>query len=1786
MKWIDLSADGMKLVAVELPETAGQPARRVLVMTNGDRHADKVAKLGFAKHAKSGAWVLMSAYPTFAEIQAVFPNAKEADFEPEQIIVKARPEGAQKAEPKKKGTVKQGQQAEPVVDDSVLETPEAASEQPDEPKAPEKAAINVGELVKNSTYLGLNRQGKSVYQSEDNRFLLDSAYESPRPTFYVEGNMKPGLFLYGDTPEDIRAASEGFIFEANSGEVRRYSDLVRFAQAVFNEPEMKNDDPRIAEAHAVIHEQAGRFIAGINTNTMRERYTASIKLHDSFAFVSEVTRNFGRPSAFLPLPLQVTTQRIVGSDLDGKSILLVGLDEQTFKANLPKTVSLNAMSHEDAAFEDGCKAADITVMNLPLSHLDSAVNLHGSRYSRADVVTAIASLEARQADGRSVILLQSGIGASDQSEIEDLKEYIASRFSIEGMAEIDGALHGGPVGSAMVAICVGEKLSAPSVAAAPATTKLADFASTWSWTAEVVAKRAQLAEKRALEIENEALTDEERERNSFQAPYTSLSAIGQASTMIPRNLEADSRDALGRIAEKYGDIDEWVAGELAMTKEQMADVFSPEQIDALALAIDADVRGRAFLNADEMGVGKGRFLAAMMRRAILKGKKVVFLTEKESNLSDIWRDIVHINSAEEFSPLFLNADTKIIDEETQEVVMKATDRDILAGILESGEWPDDYNVVFGTYSQFNQLSEAPLDKKTGLPKEDFQVSEKSRWLLSAVDNDVTLFLDESHNVSTGVSNTGRNVDQAIDQCHNVFYSSATYSKKAKTMAIYKRLFPRGFETVNLAEVLRRGGDTMQETLSGMLVRDGVMVRREHDLSKCDIQVALDEENQGRNREYMDLLAPVLAEMAYMSGDLSLRIGSRNDEIAETIRAQLGERATDKAVSRRLKKLQVNSIAFGSPLYNISRLFTCALLVDKAASVAIEALENNRKPVILVDKTMQAVLESLAEEQAEQGQALGRAPDFKDMLLRSLAQLTRTSRKDAVTGDRIVEDLAVPDMELESAEHLIERLLAALPDDIRRADMKDVVANKQPLETINKVFAKLAKEQFTKPFLTATPQQTEAAITRVRAMLDLLPNDAAAAAPMLAKLASSLPEDTYRAVKRIRAMIMELPDLPGSPIDALREKLEEKGYRCGEITGRTWEYRDGSVIRKPKTSKTVVKNAFNRGDLDAVIINSSGSTGIDLHAGARFKDQRQREFIELQGNADISKQVQAWGRVNRYDQVIGPIIRTLMAGLPIEFRLLAMRNSKLRRLSASTTSNRESAALLGVVPDLINEVGDQVCARYAEARPDLLRRLGFAVNAYEDQARLNQDNEDGEEDSQDNQRSANMFLARLAMLPYAQQLQTFTEIENEYRATVEELDARGSNPLKTRMIDGIVHLRDEKVAIHGFPSENLTSAFHEPVYQQGVVIEHAVAPLRGKDIVDAYERGLIEMGANSPDAMADRLVRYRESFLKSYLPDGVNDIDMAIAQQPDSSAAKMSKRMEALTEFLLNIRPGSELEMTLDGVVEKAVVTNILMPRRGFEHLASSYSVHYVVPGMTIQQRISVQALLNDPAMKISDGLNGEEQDAILKRFDYAMDGQQLEKRIILSGNSWQAMALTIKHKLGNMVSWEDPTHGRSRGILVSKRFRDLSFLPISITDAEMAGDALNESRELVLFSTEKMSENSGLVLKKMANGRVQIEMPNMENSTWGFIYEHPPIQALYAVWKNSKVGDVKANERPKFEIEMGRIKDVLRHFEAAGIRFYAESGLRVWANEWNAKNYHNIHGNQEPDQPEQVAMAM
>ena len=1651
--WYDLSAHGVELITMRVP------SGRLYVMLRPsvpgtDMSAALAKPLAFEPAPGNPALLIRNVrqsqdgtiqWPfTRSDLLKAFPEAKDATFDPGTHY---RDQTARQAAPR-------------------------ASAGPGTP----------GPFVPGSGRpLGTNALGHAVFENTDgSRHAVDDrnrAYHEAGTPDDQRGNFLRATDADGRLDvAALQKCAQGFVEAAVRGRSQGSADLDALSETAGVAP------PDKGRLLAAIGAAAAAHVSKKGGKTLREAFITGFNLSDKLRPLRAL------PGA-TPLPMAAAAQRLLGlvAGTAPLRITVSGAGAGEFLTHLPRDADVRLPdASSDAAgvaagiglrvATGGDAASDRLVLNLPARENGTA---------GTEVAGIEAALAARSDDGIAVIVMDAPEGTEDAVAVDAMRERLAIAYEFEGEAAVGAGLTGGP---RRLMMAVGPRRPAPDGGALPPVAwPVEDWSSLWTWTAEVVSERSKAAAVAPAEratLREGGRTDSAH--NPFQVPYVSASKVGKPKSMVPRNLEGATRDALAQAVQAGGgDADAWVAREFGYDVADLGRLFSPEQVDALALYLHAEARGRGFLEADQTGIGKGRVLAAILRRTVMKGDKALFLTERQVNLSDIWRDIIHIESTELFRPLVVNDGVQIIDERTNSVVFGSAPREQVDAMLDAREWPEGVNLVMGTYSQFSR------DAGTAAtPGGDAALStRKARWLQAAVDPSVRIVADECHNASSLTSNTSANAVAAVKAAHPcTVYSSATFAKDAEHMSFYAPLFPDGISTSELEGMMRAGGEAFQEVLSSMLVHDGVMVRREFDLSRVTYHTLVDTPRFDRNREYMDAVAPVLAELVKLSGDVDALIRRQNaggDEAAQAT-------AQREANARKVKPFHLTRTGFGSPLYNISRLFVAALKTDAAVEDALQALQENKKPVIMVENTVQSLLEELAGTAASLEGSL--VPDFRALFHRTVRQMTTARWTDQ---DKI--------------QHL--------------RDMTE-----------------------------------------------------------------SSPELKARA-ERVAALIDAMPILPVSAIDEVKRRIREAGWSVDEITGRDIEVRDGRVMRRPASNPTAVKNAFNAGDIDALVINVAGSTGIDLHASGRFGDRRKRRLIELQAPADILRKMQSHGRVNRYDQVEDPEIVNIVSGLPIELRLIAMENAKVRRMSANTTSNRDAAILTRDIPDLINPIGDMVCARYAEARPDLMRRLGFRVEEIVDASNENIEQEEavertmreamvahrksgppeskaerevrealerkareGSSKVRDSKRTANEILARVIMLPTSLQEQVCRELTAEFNAAVEELEAAGETPLRASDLQGTVHERERRV-FDGAETSGTGSVFHEPLYILEGAVKRLGKPLRVDDLMDRIQIG--NMASGRARSCIDRLKTGTEEILRPFLPEGCLTVADALTRGVKDVALR-KERLDALAEAVELVRPGKQVGYRVDGNYVDGIVTRVEYPDRGYEHVHGGYGVEFVIPGDEKPRSMRLSTLMRDPDFKVKDGLEGREYDAILKSFEDAQH-TRLSQVQILTHNVYRAVKLNWEHRLGKLQTFVGEDGTRHRGVVLTRRGQGLNSVPVELHDAGMAWEAI-DARGVQATGSATLSDKTLSIQPVDRGTRFEIRLPRKTVRQHSHLYDHELVAAVY----RRHVPDGKS--APKLVLDRAEAKALVEALYDAGARFWTTPFERKWATEYRAAN--------------------
>lgn len=981
-----------------------------------------------------------------------------------------------------------------------------------------------------------------------------------------------------------------------------------------------------------------------------------------------------------------------------------------------------------------------------------------------------------------------------------------------------------------------------------------------------------------------ALTNEE---NQFQANYVPRSSRKDAGVLIPVNMQQPTQDALSRLEDAVGDIDQYAAKELGYPSvKALHDAFMGLQVDSVASAIyQIDQKDKGVIIADQTGIGKGRQAAAIIRWAARKGYVPVFVSVKPSLFTDMYGDLADIGT-NDVQPFIMNSDAWVSGPDGEKLFAnKVGHRRLIEQIRDTGELPAGSNAVFMTYSQIN-------------------VENAQRGALTALAPRAVFVLDESHNAG-GESNTGEYITSVLDGAKGVTYLSATYAKRPDNMPLYFKtdIGQAAADNEGLMSAMAAGGLPLQTVVSNNLVKAGQMFRRERSYDGVNIDAATDTENRVEHEKLSD--TTTLALRAIVDADRSFH-EIYVKELDKQMRAE-GQRVIDGAGNQ--VQAGVQHTEFSSVVHNFVKQMLLGLKAQNAADRAVAALKRGEKPIIAVENTMGSFLtEYAAANGVAQGDSLGRF-DYRTVLSRAL----------------------------ERSRVLIEQ--KASGDKVKRAVRLD--------------------------------------------QLDPLTRKAY--------------DDAQRVIDGLNISI------PVSPIDWMRSQIQKAGYSVAEITGRNLsvDYADprrpvlSAIDQQEQRDKVATTRRFNAGDLDAIILNVAGSTGISLHASEKFADKRQRHMIVAQPASDINIFMQMLGRIHRTGQVVLPKYTLLSADLPTERRPTALLSKKMKSLNANTSSNTESATSVKTA-DMLNKYGDQVVGQYLADNYPLSRALGI-------------DTPMGENGPMED--VARKATGRLALQPVKVQQAFYDEVEGQYNALLDYLNKTNQNDLEPRTFDFDARETRQDVLFEG-PDKN------SPFGDDAIYGEYSIKA-QGKPMSPAEIKASIteHLGGKDSDAHVRGIIEPLNAQYQAYR-QGLDEAQ----HDPADAVMRMGR------QFLIDHAIGKAFRVDINGDPFNAVVTNI---RSTHKAGGNPFSMS------KIQVSIAVNGALRNVTVPATQ-FQRIEQSAIQRGFSIDQlfkEGppNQRETAKIVTGNLLAAYG-ELKGVRGTIVSFTKQDGTIEQGILLPKAF--------------------------------------------------------------------------------------------------------------------------------------------------------
>ncbi|PSN78340.1 hypothetical protein C8B47_17445, partial [filamentous cyanobacterium CCP4] len=432
-----------------------------------------------------------------------------------------------------------------------------------------------------------------------------------------------------------------------------------------------------------------------------------------------------------------------------------------------------------------------------------------------------------------------------------------------------------------------------------------------------------------------------------QVAYVPKSKGFSTQTLIPFNMASAAQQALERFEQHHGDIDTYLATRLGYgSVAELHQYFSAEQVDASALAISNIERGAGFITGDQTGIGKGRICASIMRYAQQQGKIALFITKDKPLYADMMRDVGDIGMRR-FSPFITDSGTEIplANGASLKTAGAAKQKAEIQAMIQRGNLGR-YSAVFTTYSQLQTVG-----KKEPL----------RRTFLRRMAPNAILILDEAHQAGgskggwkeAGPPDRADFVRELIDLSSGVFYSSATYAKRADVMDLYARRtdLRLGVSSMTALEnILTRGGVPLQQIVASKFVASGQMLRRERSYEGISFQA----KTVPVDREVANDFSAAMRAIKDFDRAKQKAVKAIGNEAKAEAKA-LGE---DGAIG----EVGARSTNFTSLMHNCIEQGLLAQKADATVQEAIAALNRGEKPVITVANTMGSFIEDYAESQ--------------------------------------------------------------------------------------------------------------------------------------------------------------------------------------------------------------------------------------------------------------------------------------------------------------------------------------------------------------------------------------------------------------------------------------------------------------------------------------------------------------------------------------------------------------------------------------------------------------------------------------------------------------------------------------------------------------------------------------------------------------------------------------------------------------------------------------------------------
>src|SRR5690606_1498767 len=173
------------------------------------------------------------------------------------------------------------------------------------------------------------------------------------------------------------------------------------------------------------------------------------------------------------------------------------------------------------------------------------------------------------------------------------------------------------------------------------------------------------------------------------------------------------------------------------------------------------------------------------------------------------------------------------------------------------------------------------------------------------------------------------------------------------------------ESINITQVvsaMKSEGEAFGEVFSSMLAMDGALIRREHDLSKVDFVVDVDNKYTERNEQIAGQVSGILGMMAMISGEINHMLQRMSAETRNALtEARQARQTINSAASQQTAAIENHRTTLTERITsNQRRIEGLIVEIETLKGVPVDEIDATQAPQLRDANALDALIDYLSQ----------------------------------------------------------------------------------------------------------------------------------------------------------------------------------------------------------------------------------------------------------------------------------------------------------------------------------------------------------------------------------------------------------------------------------------------------------------------------------------------------------------------------------------------------------------------------------------------------------------------------------------------------------------------------------------------------------------------------------------------------------------------------------------------------------------------------------------------------------